>query len=402
MKTLLEIPQYNIPPLFNNFTLLYPACNIISKIKHMAYSEGLHNIGFQHLMLDPHNPRLALEMQHQSDEEVISWMLNNASLTELMASIVENGFFGGEPLVGTVSNDGSGKVIIVEGNRRLAAVKLLNTPDIARYLVNTVTNLSVEAIEKGTLPKELPVYIVANREAVATYLGFRHISGVRPWPVIAKARYLYSLYQPMANLPDVYRKLAKEIGSKPVYVRRLIVGYQLFEHIANKGFYDEPNLSEETFDLSLINDAATRYTNIMAYMGVDADSQQPLVNLQEVHFKNVFKWLYERKDGVTRLGEGRNLPLLNRIVGDKTALTAFEEDDKLTIYDAASLTELADDTMRAYLQQARTSLREAQKYMHTIRAAKNSDRDLADEVASIALNISRSIFEHLSTSKSRA
>jgi hypothetical protein len=368
----------------------------------MSYSEGLHNIDVHQLVLDPQNPRLALDMQQQNDEEVISWMLNNASLTELMASIVENGFFGGEPLVGVVSSDGSGKIIIVEGNRRLAAVKLLNEPGMARHLVKTVASLAAEAEESGTLPAELPVYVVSSRGAVATYLGFRHISGIRPWPVIAKARYLYSLYLPMADHPDVYRKLAKEIGSKPVYIRRLIVGYQLFEHIVEKGFYDEPYLSEETFDLSLINDAATRHANIMAYMGVDVDSQQPLGSLNEAHFKNVFKWLYVRKDGITRLGEGRNLPLLNRIIGDDVAIAAFVEDDKLTIHDAASLTDLADDTMRAYLQQARASLLEAQKYMHTIRAAKKSDRDLADEAASIALAISRSIFEHLSTPKSKA
>ncbi len=368
-----------------------------------SYSEGLNEIPVARLQLDPHNPRLPQDMQDQPERDVIKWMLNNASLTDLMASVVENSFFGGEPLVGMVAPDGSGNVVIVEGNRRLAAVKLLHTPESAGALQRTVDELAAEAGKKGTLPEVLPVYIVANREAVETYLGFRHISGVRPWPVIAKARYLYSLYLQKATARDVYRLLAKEIGSKPVYVRRLVIGYQLFEHIVRHGYYDEPGLSEESFDLSLINDAATRHSNIAAYMGIRPDEAQPLVNLNDTHFQEVFRWLYARReDGSTRLGEGRNLPLLNRILGDEKAKAAFVAEEKISIHDAVALTDLADETMRSHLQTALAHLLQAQKYVHKLKAVQRSDRDLADELASLSLGLSRSIFEQLNINKASA
>src|SRR5256886_5857908 len=51
------------------------------------------------------------------------WMLDNANIIELMNSIGEQGFFVGEPLVVIPSKTITGKYEVVEGNRRLTAVR---------------------------------------------------------------------------------------------------------------------------------------------------------------------------------------------------------------------------------------------------------------------------------------
>ena len=86
-------------------------------------------IKLEDLHLDHINPRLPRNLQNKSDDDVINWMLSVDNLIELMLAIGNNGFFPGEPLL--VVNE-NGKNIVVEGNRRLASLKLLENPVIAK------------------------------------------------------------------------------------------------------------------------------------------------------------------------------------------------------------------------------------------------------------------------------
>ena len=76
------------------------------------------------LEFDPENPRFyRLNERAGSDDAVIEEMLDDESVQDLMLSIGEQDYFPGEPLL--VVKKGK-KFVVVEGNRRLAAVKLLN------------------------------------------------------------------------------------------------------------------------------------------------------------------------------------------------------------------------------------------------------------------------------------
>lgn len=76
------------------------------------------------LDFDPENPRFyRLNDRAGSDDAVIEEMLDDESVQDLMLSIGEQDYFPGEPLL--VVKKGK-KFVVVEGNRRLAAVKLLN------------------------------------------------------------------------------------------------------------------------------------------------------------------------------------------------------------------------------------------------------------------------------------
>jgi len=361
----------------------------------MAYLRGLHPVPIENMNLDPVNPRLPERLKNAHQNEVLNWMLTDATLTDLMASIVENGFFYGESLIGINDPNKDGDVIIVEGNRRLASIKLLAKPTLAEIKIKSVLSLSEEIIRNNKLPKELPIYIVDNRDEVANYLGFRHVSGVKQWPVIAKARYIYSLFEQTPWTPDIYKQLAKEIGSKSVYVRRLIVGYKLFLLIEHNNFFDLDYLSEENFDLSLINDAATMHKSIIEYIGVNLDKKDALESLKMKEFTDVYSWLYKKDEqGETRIGESRNLSILAKILDTDEARRAFI-DDNYSLADAAALTSLADDNIRLHLQNARLSMIEAQKVVHNIKSPNRSDIRLVEEVRNSADTIRREMSSKL-------
>ncbi|WP_338527116.1 ParB/Srx family N-terminal domain-containing protein [Erwinia aphidicola] len=84
------------------------------------------------LSLDPRNPRLYNGKNFSENAEVadlVKELANSADLEELIQSISENGYLSIEPLIIMLRKN---KYIVLEGNRRLAAIKLLKDPDLAR------------------------------------------------------------------------------------------------------------------------------------------------------------------------------------------------------------------------------------------------------------------------------
>ena len=84
------------------------------------------------LFLDPENPRLAGEsFSVDAQDDILRWLWRNKSVNELVDSILANGFWGHEELFATEEGD---RWVVVEGNRRLAAVKILLDVDLRQRL----------------------------------------------------------------------------------------------------------------------------------------------------------------------------------------------------------------------------------------------------------------------------
>jgi hypothetical protein len=335
------------------------------------------------LHLDPENPRLPERLKNASEKDVLNWMLSDATLVDLMASIAENGFFNGEPILIVEER---GKLIVVEGNRRLASIKLLANPELATESPRTIRAISETAIRKNNIPTEIWGYKCVNRNEVQNYLGFRHVSGVKQWPLISKARYLYNLFLKKNRFDyEVYKEIAREIGSKGNYVRKLLIGYQAFQIVKNRNWFGmKEYLNEESFDLSLISDVLNDQSIVAAYAGINVNNEKPFENIKLENFEQLAKWLYQiTETGRTRIGDNRNLRLLNKILQNEEAKKAFIEDGK-SITEAAELTDLSDENIRFYLNEAISNLNEAQKLIHKAKAPTKKDEDLLEEISSSA------------------
>lgn len=336
------------------------------------------------LILDPENPRLPerLKLPTTSEIEVLNWMLEDATLIDLISSIAENGFFSGEPVI-VIESETPNSFIVIEGNRRLAAIKLLQDPAMASVSTSTILSLHNLAMQDGRIPIEITVFVAQSRESVDNYLGFRHVTGVKQWPTISKARYLHRLYSNKAFYDGIFKELAREIGSKGVYVKRLIYGYELFLKIKLHNYYGL-DLEEENFDLSLITDAALMYSAIAEYFEFNSNNHNPVNGVNEIRFEEVVRWLYETDEGgETRIGENRNLRVLNKVLQNPRAKRAFV-DERRTLRDAAQLTDILDETIRGFLQRAYSFLLEAQKQTHLSESPKKEDIQLLDEIISSA------------------
>ena len=89
-------------------------------------------VDIDNLLLDLYNPRLPKSKQGKDNDVVIEFLLLEAATLELMESIGENDFFVGEMLLVIPNKEESGRYVVIEGNRRLTAVLLLNNPDLAK------------------------------------------------------------------------------------------------------------------------------------------------------------------------------------------------------------------------------------------------------------------------------
>src|SRR5882672_11820926 len=79
------------------------------------------------LHLDAKNPRLGRETLAQAPREIIQYLFEHDKAIEVADSIATRGYFPNEPLL-AVQEDG--RYVIVEGNRRLAALKALREPGL--------------------------------------------------------------------------------------------------------------------------------------------------------------------------------------------------------------------------------------------------------------------------------
>ena len=278
------------------------------------------------IFLDKYNPRLPTSAA-RVQKEMSLYIARNTSITELMTAIAENDYFPGEPII-VVSRDAGGYTV-VEGNRRLTALKLLRDPSL--YPKNArVREISESASHR---PDTVPCVIFSSRDEVVNYLGYRHISGVKQWEPLAKARYInnYFLTQTEESAEPLlrYREVARGIGSQWPYIKRQLDGYSVYRHIEDTGFYEIEDLNEETISFSLLS-TAVGYDTILKFV---SSSQNPCIrpeHLSPMAIRDLATWMYERNDkGATILGESRNIRRLAAIVDDERSLCILRESGNL-------------------------------------------------------------------------
>lgn len=289
------------------------------------------------LKFDSTNPRLPRSIDGTKVDEVIKWMIKDASLIDLMGSMAMHGFFEGDPLIVIKERD---SFKVMEGNRRLSCLFLLNDPDSAPILKKKVAELSTLAKEKINFD-EIPVVVFDDELAVKSYLGFKHVTGILEWGPLEKSRYLNELsenefYKDGSN-PD-YNKLAQTIGSKSNYVKRLLVSLSLFEKFKSRNFYGIEGLSEDNIAYSSFYDAISLQKHLSDYMGIDFSSESPLSNFNENNFIFLVKLLFDEKE-MSRRGvkESRDIRKINKIFSFEKSTAAFV-DGGLTVEDAIFIT----------------------------------------------------------------
>ena len=290
------------------------------------------------LLLDSENPRLPESVSSgKNQEELVKYIKKNYDVEELASSISENGYFKAEPLIAIpeedFSNDEVGKYneyvkspeskkyIVVEGNRRLTAIKLLSRGESDYTASDDVREQF----------KKLPVLLYPNRKEVLSFLGVRHLVGVRKWNVYERARYIVKLKR---HDKMSIEKIQKIIGDRKNSAKKIYVCYRLIETVEE--FDDDFEVRDSKGNFSFLQ-LATGQQTIRNYIGL-----QPFKRIKEEGMENpipedkkeklvfLFKCLFDSRGRKALIRESRDITnKLKNVLGDEDATRDLEENEDI-------------------------------------------------------------------------
>lgn len=259
-----------------------------------------HEIGLvkvDGLKLDLNNPRF-VDLQFSDEAEMINYLYANADLPELLLSILNSGFLDFEPIVVK-----RGDNVVLEGNRRIAALRLIKDADLR-------VKLSIKLPTEPTaaaMPDMIRAVLVSDAAEARTFIGFKHINGPQKWDAMSKAKYAADWHADGASLQEISNSLGDTFNT----VTRLVEGYRVYKQALGLGFNPERRTARR-FAFSHLYTALTR-SSIKQWLNLrDDEDIDPVPEENADRLQKLMSWLYgqgEREPAVVRTQN----PDLNRL-----------------------------------------------------------------------------------------
>ena len=267
------------------------------------------DIGIDLIEVDKFNPRLVPYLENQDEAtqfDLISVLYENFDTEVVAMSLVENGYFDEEPIIVVPKNIPSDfsfsdfydkpdelataiqelinknqiDFIVVEGNRRTSAIKLITNNylrkklDIDKFYPKTNNEDIIEDISN------IPCIIYEKREDVSSYLGVRHIAGLLKWEAFAQAAYTASVIEQELerglSISDSIKQVQKVVGDRSDKLRKQYIAYKIFiearDNLDNynvKPIIDKFSLLTVAYNSSSIRD----YIGVLPYSKVDLNKE---------------------------------------------------------------------------------------------------------------------------------
>jgi hypothetical protein len=203
-------------------------------------------VSLGNLLLDPNNLRLADTLPEQSDEQIESLqdetlkkILQGYGVQDLESSIINHGWLDVDQIVvrklRTPQTPESPKFVVVEGNRRIAA------------LINLVSDFKERQIELPSniefASKSLRVMLIEGTDeeidrTAEVIMGIRHIGGPRKWGGLQAAMMVVRIVDEQ-NCP--LNEAGKRLGISSIEAGRRYRSYKAYMQAFENG-YKNPNL----------------------------------------------------------------------------------------------------------------------------------------------------------------
>lgn len=335
------------------------------------------------LHFDRRNPRLVgFGIQPKTPEkEIVELLWSQMAVDEVAMSIAANGFFPHEPLI--VAFEG-GKWVVIEGNRRLAAVRTLLDEELRAELAGNI------AIKKKSLEtvQELPV-IESTREESWRYLGFRHVNGPARWGSFAKASYIAQVHREYeVSLEDI----AAQIGDRHRTVQRLYRALMVLEQANRAKVYRDGSHTKKNLPFSHLY-TGLDYEGFQEFLSLspeENESENPVPPKKLPQLGELLTWLFGdsrkgyEKEPVIK-SQNPDLRLLDRVLRSKHACHALRTGSSLkdaVVYATPAESRLEEALLEAkkLLSGARGLVSEAYQGQETLLRIAGTVANLAEDL----------------------
>ena len=224
------------------------------------------DVDVRRLALGVDSPRLPRADGSRGEERFIADLYKTEYLTGILQSISVNGYMNIESLI-VVLDEEREKLLVIEGNRRLAAILLFLDDDLLKR-VEKAAGLRVEMPKIDDEVKAslqcVSVFRMKSREEAKGYIGFKHIHGSTKWKTYARARFVASWHtEEGMPLDEISRRIDVQNGA----AKRMVAAVFALDQAEREGVYDISDRSSVAFDFFHLYAALSRY-EYLEYLGI--------------------------------------------------------------------------------------------------------------------------------------
>jgi uncharacterized membrane protein YgcG len=237
-----------------------------SEVEVMAYKQlPIVEVDVDKLRLDLKNYRIPIAPD--DEDAALNYLFASEEVLEQIRLFLRDGYFDNEVPI-AVKEDGD--YVVLEGNRRVSALKAIGKPEIAPAHQGQVEELRTRyATELANMPRRIRVIVVPDRESARTHIARLHTGlSKRRWSRDQQANYYYSFLGPGVTVKDLkalYPDVEIVRFLRMVAVRRFLSGVR-FRDKALREYVVSADLTMSSFEYAYRNAA------IAAAIGVKFDS----------------------------------------------------------------------------------------------------------------------------------
>src|SRR5262249_31389023 len=221
-----------------------------------------------------------------------------------------------------------GHYVVIEGNRRLAALKGLlgHFPVPGHIQLPAITDS-----RRGEL-ESVPARIT-DRAAIWQYIGFKHVNGPQAWQSASKAEYVAWVH---GALGVPLRDISNRIGDRHSTVQRLYRALMVVEEAEESGVWNRGDRVRTHFSFSHLY-TGLDYSGIGGFIQVSPaseESRRPVPDQSLPHLGELCTWLYGSKslkrEPVVR-SQNPDLRRLDRILQNPDSVAALRKNLPLEV-----------------------------------------------------------------------
>ncbi|WP_309707458.1 hypothetical protein [Armatimonas sp.] len=318
------------------------------------------------LYLDPKNPRLGREvtLQNLSQDQILETMQGWA-LEELAISFIESGFWIQESLmVIRESYQGVEQLVVVEGNRRLAALKLLHRAKsghpVSRKWATIAASASQEAMDRLAVA---PYLLADSRSEIQAYLGFRHVSGIKEWAPAEKAEFIAKLIDEEGL---TYTQVMRKIGSHTETVRRNYISYRILLQMESTDEQISISSVENKFSVLFLS---LRTSGVQSYLSIDIEAEPdkarvPVPKDKIEHLIRFAEWLFGTEKKPPLISDSRYVDQFGRALESIDAVAYLETSERPILETAFRIAGGDQEETISLVEGAAYSIRQALGTVH--------------------------------------
>ncbi len=346
------------------------------------------------LWLDPRNPRLGREHTRQElTQEQVLELMREWTLDELAVSFLESGFWIQEALLCVrEAFEGTERLVVVEGNRRLAALKLLFAAKEGAPISQRWAEIAASGNDEDFARLEQVPYLEAHsRQSIQAYLGFRHVTGIKEWAPAEKAEFISKLIDEQGM---TYQEVMRKIGSKTPTVRQNYIAYRILLQMEDDERIELDQV-EERFSVLFLS---LRTQGVQSYLNIDIqadpdNAKVPVPREQLDHLVRFSTWLFGTKKRLPVLKDSRQVDQFGLALENPEAVRYLETAKNPTLDTAYRLAGGDEAQVSALIEDAYYSVEQALGTVHHHRGSERLEKavkHLGDDVMQLLR-----IFPHL-------